>query len=400
MIAPAKPENELERLSSLYSYNILDTLPEENIDAITRIASQICGTSISLVSLIDADRQWFKSKQGMAVEETPREFAFCAHAILNPVETFIVPDSAKDSRFVDNPYVTGEPHVAFYAGVPLVNKDGHAMGTLCVLDNKPKELTEEQKLSLKALARQVVALMELKRANTELEKSQQELTNLNEELQRFAYVLAHDLKSPCNNIMSITQLLTDAYDDKLDADGRQMLTYLQSTSQSLKKLIDGILAHAKTIHSLSEFKERTSFEELVAQVRALVPLPSSFDIKVDNGGQELYVSVPVMLQILLNLCSNAVKYNDKENGLIELGVEETPMQYLFTVRDNGTGIPESSFSEIFGLFKTLGKKDRTGNLGHGIGLGTVKKLVEKSGGEISVSSVVGEGTTFTISIAQ
>lgn len=155
------PANEVARLRTLRAYKILDTKPEEHFDELTRLAALICGVPISLISLIDADRQWFKSRFGLDLQETPRAQAFCTHAIMQP-EMFVVPDASKDERFAQNPLVTGDPHIRFYAGAPLAARDGHLLGTLCVIDREPHTLTEAQKEALKIVGRLVIANIELR----------------------------------------------------------------------------------------------------------------------------------------------------------------------------------------------------------------------------------------------
>lgn len=158
----ALPDTEAVRLQILRDYAILDTPLEAEFDDFTLLASQICGVPIALISLIDEERQWFKSRLGLDVPQTCRDAAFCAHA-LHHTEVFLVPDAQKDPRFCDNPLVTGEPFVRFYAGAPLLTAGGHALGTLCVIDHEPRTLTPAQQNALQALARQVMARLELRR---------------------------------------------------------------------------------------------------------------------------------------------------------------------------------------------------------------------------------------------
>ncbi|OYQ61895.1 hypothetical protein B9G53_25240 [Pseudanabaena sp. SR411] len=169
MISAQEPPNELERVAALYQCNILDTESEQGFDDITRLAAHICQTPIALVSLLDKDRQWFKSKVGIEETETPRRIAFCAHAILQD-GIFIVADTLKDQRFADNPLVTHTPNIRFYAGVPIKTVEGYALGTLCVIDYQPRELSQVQLSALKALGSQTAYIIETRRSLTEVNR--------------------------------------------------------------------------------------------------------------------------------------------------------------------------------------------------------------------------------------
>ena len=161
------PNNEADRVAALKEYHILDTGTEQSYDDITALAAHICRVPIAMISLVDEVRQWFKSRLGVEQQQTPREVAFCAHAILKN-GPFIVRDAAKDRRFADSALVTGEPHIRFYAGIPLINPEGLALGTLCVVDHQPRRLSVAQQKALQALSRQVMALLELRRISTHL----------------------------------------------------------------------------------------------------------------------------------------------------------------------------------------------------------------------------------------
>ena len=185
------PENELARLEALQRYAILDTFPEQEFDDLSRLAALICGTPIAMVSLVDANRQWFKAKIGIDEAETPRDIAFCGHAIMQR-DVMVVPDALADERFRGNPLVTDRPKVRFYAGAPLITQEGHALGTLCVLDHVPRDLTPDQKQALKALGRLVVAQIELRRSVSDQAQAIRERRRAEEELDQL-FTLSLDM---------------------------------------------------------------------------------------------------------------------------------------------------------------------------------------------------------------
>jgi PAS domain S-box-containing protein len=167
-LPPPIPSNETDRLTALRMTGLLDTDPEPAYDDLARLAKGICGTPIALISLVDSDRQWFKAKIGIDAPETPRSISFCGHAICRPGEIMVIPDATKDDRFRNNPLVTGDPKIRFYAGVPLTDRHGHALGTLCVIDREPRPFTPEQREALVSLKRQFGMLLEYRHANTRL----------------------------------------------------------------------------------------------------------------------------------------------------------------------------------------------------------------------------------------
>src|SRR3954447_6494319 len=181
MVAPIR--NEKQRLKVLWQYEILDTVPEEVFDDLTELAARICEAPIALISLIDEDRQWFKSKVGVTVTETSRDISFCAHAI-KQTDLFIIPDATQDLRFANNPLVTSDPKIRFYAGAPLITPDGYALGTLCVIDKVPRELRPEQRQALRVLARHVMTQLELRRHSRELARAHADRDEIQGELKK------------------------------------------------------------------------------------------------------------------------------------------------------------------------------------------------------------------------
>lgn len=394
MIKPTIPANEQARLKELESYNILDTLSEEDYDNLTSIASAICGTKIALISLIDKDRQWFKSHHGLNATETPREQAFCAHAIHHPKEIMMVEDARTDERFHDNPLVIGDPHVIFYAGMPLVTENGHALGTLCVIDDKPKVLNQGQIDALKSLSKQVIHLLELRKKKIELEGAFARIEKKNQELEQFAFTVAHDLKSPLNVIIGLSDLFMLKYKMQLDADGLKIMDTIKGSTTKLAEFIAELLEYSRLEKVLGEEKIEVKTAQLQLYLSSLFLADKSCRLTFINKVESIVVNKTALEQTFVNLITNAVKYNDKAIAEVEVGMSEDKGFYSFYVKDNGPGITPANQERIFRIFETSGTVDRYGKKGHGIGLATVKKIVEQQGGDLHVESAPGSGSCF------
>ncbi|OKS86481.1 sensor histidine kinase [Mucilaginibacter polytrichastri] len=398
MPSTSQQKNEEERLNALDSYHILDTIEEEDFDELTLLASTICNTPIALISLVDAKRQWFKSHRGLNARETPVEQSFCAHAIASYDDIMVVTDAKHDERFADNPLVTGDTNITFYAGVPLINEDGYALGSLCVIDHHKRALTDEQAKALKIIAKQVVDKLELRRKVHTLEKLNQEIRDSNVFIQKFASTAAHDIKNPLSSVLLTSQALKIRL-EKLQDEGCKRLVDLNITStRNLIVLLDEMLAYSKKPSLLLTDKKQINLNETLTKVSSLVSTPSNFKIQMPAETHILNISSVAIEQIFINLFTNAIRYNDKEVGILKIAFDEDDEFYKFEIEDNGIGIAEQHHHKIFNNNFTLKITDRYNEKGSGIGLSTVKELVKALKGSIYLKSEIGTGTTFYISI--
>ncbi|MBU2996306.1 GAF domain-containing sensor histidine kinase [Cellulophaga baltica] len=382
MVSPEIPENEVERIKALRSYNILDTLEEKEYDAITRIAAVICDAPMALVSLVDDERQWFKSHYGIDATETPREVAFCAHAINYPEDLFIVKDSKKDTRFFDNPLVTGGPKVQFYAGAPLNTNDGHTLGTLCVIDTKPrKEFTEQQKTSLRDLASQVVAQLEIRKQNINYEVINKRLENKNDQLKQLTYRLAHDLKTPLLGISSVVGFIKEDYTNLFkDTDVTEYLDIIQERASYMESSINGLINYNNVINTEVHMKSFNINDE----ISKIIEDTSQFkNIKFDSENCDVFIehSLNSFIQIIQEFLTNSVKFSIKKEVEVKLTFEDSNRYYNFTFEDNSSGISKKYWNKVFVMFETI---DIENNSNIGLGLARVKSIIEKLDGEISI----------------
>lgn len=380
--------------------NFLNTEQEDSYDNITKLASFICETPISLITFFDGEKQYFKSKIGTELTEADREVSHCAHAILNPEELMEVPDTREDPRFASNPYTIANPPILFYAGMPIKAANGVALGTLCVLDTKAKILSRDQKEALIALARQVENLFELRRQNLRMNVVKEELKNRNNQLKDFAGTVSHDMKMPLANIIITADLLKAKYAEVFDKQGVKYLDYLKKSSFKLSNYINGILQHYESDTLTDSVTEEFDIHDLLEQIIDLLNINYDCVINLPEENNIIKCHRSALEQIFMNLLGNSLKYNSREEIIIDVKCTEDHQFYYFTVTDNGIGIPKDKQEDIFELFTVLAESDRSGNRGNGIGLSTVKKLITSLGGEISVKSQINKGTTVHFSISK
>ncbi len=396
MISAPLPENEEQRIRALEEVGILDTLEEQAYDDLTHLAAQICGTPIALVSLVDRDRQWFKSHYGLGARETPRDAAFCAHAILAD-EVFVVEDSSLDTRFHDNPLATGAPHVKFYAGAPLIMRDNLRLGTLCVIDNEARELTIAQKQALEVLARQVVSQLELR-------LKVKELQSLDRAKDEFLSMISHELRTPLTSIYGSLALL-NAKTEQLDKPMGKMVTIAYRNTDRLLAIVNDILDLSKMEAGKLDICEQPV--DLVSVAKQSIELNEAY---CEQCGCEVVLDVNEhgatvvalgdeqrLLQVLGNLISNAAKFTH-EGDIIEISLVANPETATIKVTDHGPGIPRNVQESLFQKFKQVNPEGHYKFPGTGLGLNICKHIVELHQGDIDFESIPGEHTTFYFSL--
>ena len=381
--------SERARLAALERYAIVDTTPEEAFDELARLASMICETPIALISLVDASRQWFKSRVGLAATQTPRDQSFCAHAIQER-NVFIVQDAQSDPRFAGNPLVIGEPNIRFYAGAQLTTPEGLNLGTLCVIDTKPRVLTDEQRTALRSLARQVMTQLELRRQIA----VRDEVDQLKKD---FISTVSHELRTPLTSIRGSLSLLAAGVMGELSDDARQMVGIAERNSVRLITLINDILDFDKLESGKMEMDLRPT--SLLRVLERSIETISAFAAQEGVGIELRAASASVLgdesrlTQVVVNLLSNAVKYSDR-GGVVTLRVDAYSTFVEVHVEDHGTGIAERAQARLFERFHQIDGGDARRKPGTGLGLAICKTIVEQHGGSIGVISRQGEGSTF------
>lgn len=333
MIYPLNYIHEKERLNELYYLGILDTIQEEIFDGLTQIASTLCDTPISLISLIDDKRQWFKSNHGLNVRETNKKYSFCAHALHTPDDFFVVEDSRTDPRFTDNPLVKDDPNVIFYAGYPIVTENGLPIGSFCVIDNHPRQLNKSQLNALKSLAKQAINIMTFKKSEKYLKQKIEDKNTLLKEVH-------HRVK---NNFQLVSSLLSlqAAFVD--DAKTKALFRYIQYRINS-QVVIHELLYESADLNSIDL---NNYVHKLVTNnIKSMKGSNHNFKLDIDFEPITLNINTSIPLGLIINeIVTNALKYGIKNNNNDLLYIKINRFNagtFLLKIGDNGPGINEQT----------------------------------------------------------
>jgi two-component system NtrC family sensor kinase len=384
MPSPPIPQNETERLFTLERHSLLDTLPDRDFDDITELASFICDTPISLISLVDADRQWFKSRVGLKASETPRAESFCAHN-LSGEQTLIVEDAKLDDRFSDNPLVLGEPGIRFYAGAPLIAQNGHVLGSLCVIDTKPRTLSPRQVKALEALSRQVIAASE---SRLQLQFAEQATAALlrAEKLAavgRMASSMAHEINNPLESVTNLLYLArqhavhpgVQQWLDDADVELRRISVIANQTLRFHKQS-----TRPQPITCLSLFSSVLNlYESRLKNARIVVE-------KRKRANEPVSCFEGDLRQVLSNIIANAIDAMPVGGRLLVRSRECTDWKtgskgLCLTIADTGTGMSVETQARMFEAFYTT-----KGINGNGLGLWISADIMQRHAGRISIRS--------------
>jgi len=389
------PQNEEQRLAALRSYYVLDTVPEEAFDRITRLASNIFNAPIALVSLLDANRQWFKSHHGIDATESPRDFAFCGYTILDD-KVMVVPNALLDERFKNNPLVVNYPHIRFYAGAPLTTPDGYQLGSLCVIDNQIREtITDKQRGILQDLAAMVVEEMELYRAENKARLA-------NEAKSLFIANISHEIRTPMNAIMGFADMLMDS---PLSLEQRQQVSMIRNSGEALLDIINDVLDISKIEAGRLEiehvsFRLRSVVEEVLTlfslkAAEKYLPLISDFAPDLP----EKIIGDPYRIrQVLMNLISNAIKFTQAGHVKVHLSYTHSTQTLHCSVEDTDIGIKSKNLGKIFDDFTQEDMSVTRHYGGTGLGLSICKRLIDRMGGTLKAASTLGKGSCFSFTL--
>jgi len=385
------------RLAVLHGYGILDTEPEPEFDDIALLAAEICDTPVAMVSLVDDERQWFKARVGVDYREGCRDTAFCSHALEQP-DVLEVGDATADPRFSGNPLVLGEPYIRFYAGAPLRVENGVSLGTVCVIDHRPRTLTPSQRRALRALARHAAAEIELRSYARQTADVTRRVVELEELKNRILTTVSHELRTPLSSIRGYLELLLDDSDPLDPQTGRDFLAVVQRNAHRLTQLVDDMLLATKMgAGGLDVARIPIDVSELVAAVVAgSRPLAEhkALGLLFDKPGPVMVAgSHRELTQALQHVLLNAIKFTTDGAITVQVVAEPTP---TVVVTDTGTGVDEEDIPRLFDPFYRTETAETAAVQGSGLGLTLVRAIVEAHGGRVELRSRLGAGTSVAL----
>lgn len=397
------PFQEQDRIEDLLNLDILDTEPEPEFDRITRLAAFAMRAPVAVVTLVDKDRQWFKSCFGLDVTETPRDIAFCAHTIMSD-ELLIVPDATKDPRFSNNPLVTEEPNVRFYAGAPIVSENGFRLGSVCVVDFEPHPMPDPEALQalrdLADLAAEAIILRARDNETAErLARSRQVADNSKN---AFLAMMSHELRTPLNAIIGFTDLIREKLRNDNPADEHiEYADLVEKSGHDLLTRIESMLNWTQIQRGEMELNDtQVSLIALVENCRNSIPELVSSNIEVtvsvdgDDAEPTLICDLGQIEHAVGNILKNAVQAApDSSKILVKIDASEG---LRLSVLDTGPGMSSESLDRAMEVFSHPDENPFHTQNGIGLGLPLARRIVEMHGGHFEIASVIDQGTTVTM----
>jgi signal transduction histidine kinase len=386
------PDNEMDRIISLSDFDIDYTTHQDDFKDLAKLAAKVAGTEISLVNLIDTFTQWTISNHGLSIDQMPREESVCQYTITND-DHFEVPDLTNDNRFKDKFYVTDDPNLRYYYGVPLKTDEGYNLGALCVLDPNLKTLTPEKEELLKIIANEIVNRLKAFKAMDNLKLK---LDEANESKKK----VAHDIRGPLGGIIGLAQIISEqGQDNKLD-EVLEFIAMIQKGGRSILELADEILSNGGSDKlkndefNLLVFKDKLEkLYEPQAKSKNII-----LSVNISSSSATTPFSKNKLLQITGNLISNAMKFTpDSGKVTVDMNLEkEDDLNRLYiSVTDTGVGLSESKKQEILSG-NALSTNGTQGEQGYGFGLALVKHLVDSLNGTMDIQSRQGSGACFKV----
>ncbi len=387
-------ESEAQRLEELYRFEILDTPYEDEFNDIVKLASTICNTSISTISLIESSRQWFKAKIGLEDRETARDVSFCTHAIAANTDLYQIEDATKTDLFSNNPLVTGSPNIRFYAGVPLVSSNGFSLGTLCVFDSKPKTLNDEQTFALKVLGNQVMKLLELRIMNKKLELGKRRQQHQIELQNKIISIIAHDVRNPVASLKNIIELSNSKIISEEDA--KELTNMAEKQLDGVLELLEDLLdwgkiqLNAQTAIRFEKVHLRDLVNDIYKRHEGVFYIKGNKLVNLVDEELLMHADINALRFILRNLIANANKFTS--NGTISIYANQEEKKILITIKDTGVGMTAETIEKIMSEnnhYTSLGTNNEKGT---GLGIMLTKDFVDLMNGKMWIESEVGQGT--------